>query len=240
MGALSIIGTVFKIILWILAGLLGLLILLLILPIFYSIGGEGCKDKEHAAGSGSGKIFLLFGFVYVKILFPSEHPVILKILGIPVYKLTPGREKPEKEKPKQETQKEETQTPSVSVKDKIKAVIRILQMDASKEALHRGRIRILRIVKHILPRRMKGHFRFGMDDPADTGYILGGLSALFSFLPWKVSLYPEFEREILEGSGKGSGHVVPLLLIIYSVQILTDRYIRGFIRRIRKGLKYGR
>ncbi|MCR4587585.1 MAG: DUF2953 domain-containing protein [Lachnospiraceae bacterium] len=238
MTVVTILLLILKIILILLAVLLGLVILLLVVPVFYKMEGSAVKNEEMIV-NGWGKVRILLGILTVHIRFPEEIPVRVTFLGITVFRLRPQEKKPE-EPPASTEEKPQENKVAVPLKDRIKAVIHILQMDASKEALRRGKEKIFRILGHVLPRKMEGRIAFGMEDPADTGYILGGASVLFSFLNWKMQLLPDFEQEKLDVYAKGKGHIVFIVLILYVLQILTDRYIRGFIRRLKKGIKYGR
>ena len=91
------------------------------------------------------------------------------------------------------------------------ACIRIFKK-ALKKLLH-----ILRI------RQLSADLTIGTGDPATTGWILGGIASLFSFLPKKfydtISIGADFENKVLHGSLKIKGRFClgPILLLAWKV-----------------------
>ena len=53
-------------------------------------------------------------------------------------------------------------------------------------------------VKHILPQKIEGHVKFGMDDPCTTGQILGGLGIVYGIYGEYLTIEPEFNDSIFE------------------------------------------
>ena len=56
----------------------------------------------------------------------------------------------------------------------------IFRREETKAALSKVKKIIFRILRHIKPVKLKGEVYFGFDDPAATGYALGGLAC---FIP---------------------------------------------------------
>ncbi len=237
MGGLAIVFLILKILLWSLTAVFALCVLLLILPVFYRADIRMQKqDKTEFTVKGRG--FILLGILAVTVSYPSKRPVIIRFLGIP-FRIRINEKKTDSPK-KKEQDKSKAPSQKVPVIDRIKSVLHILSMDASKEAILRGREKILKLLSHLLPDKLYGDVSFGMEDPSDTGEILGILCALRALFSWNLTLDPVFDKEYLDGKVTCKGKVIPVLLIMDALQIMTDRRIKGFVRRIQKGLKNGR
>ena len=63
------------------------------------------------------------------------------------------------------------------------------------------------VFKHIMPRKVKGHIRYGFGDPAKTGQITGYISMLPFVYHKKLFLEPDFENKITEGHISLKGHI---------------------------------
>ena len=85
---------------------------------------------------------------------------------------------------------------------------------------------ILVFAKHIRPRRIKGYIRFGMEEPYNTGRVLAALSILYPFYGDNVQIYPEFERQILEGNLFMKGHISVCRFLAIVLRLYFDENIK--------------
>lgn len=107
--------------------------------------------------------------------------------------------------------------------DKIKKILQIkdevlsfLQDETHRSSFQKLKKELFIIFKHYRPRKMKGHVRFGFEDPYHTGQALAALSFIYPFYGKDVDVRPEFEKEILEGHIviNGRVRVVHLLRLV--------------------------
>ncbi|WMJ87910.1 DUF2953 domain-containing protein [Anaerocolumna sp. MB42-C2] len=117
--------------------------------------------------------------------------------------------------------------------DRIKA---FLKDDSNKKALSRSFLTIKKVLKHIRPTKIKMELEFGTGDPCSTGQILGVMAAFYSFYGQSVSVIPNFEDEILEGSIFCIGRIRLLTLLIICIQLLLDKNFRKLLKNL-KALK---
>lgn len=78
------------------------------------------------------------------------------------------------------------------------------------------------LFRHIRPKKMKGNIRFGFENPANTGEVLGILGIIYPILPRKFTIIPDFNQSILEGSLKASGRVYGIFFLIHILKVLFD------------------
>jgi len=77
----------------------------------------------------------------------------------------------------------------------------------TKQAVSRWLRAVKKIIGHILPKKLKADVRYGMADPAATGYIAAGTAVLYPKFGDSVSLCPVFDGECLDGKAAGKGRV---------------------------------
>ena len=95
-----------------------------------------------------------------------------------------------------------------------------------KKAVHLGR--------HILPRKLKGYLSYGFSDPADTGYLLALLGALYPVYGDHVSVEPDFQQKKLEFSLQGSGRVYGIVVLVNGLQLFFDKNIQFILKNRKK------
>lgn len=93
---------------------------------------------------------------------------------------------------------------------------------------------LIAIVKHILPRRMKGRIKFGFDDPFKTGQILTYVSPFYGLYAKHLELIPVFEEQVMEGELNLSGRIRIGTVLVLAVRILFDKNFRRLLRKLQK------
>ncbi len=79
----------------------------------------------------------------------------------------------------------------------------------------------LGLLKHILPRKIKGYVRYGFDEPCTTGQITGYLSLMPFVYRKGFSLYPDFYNKVIEADVKLKGHIFLgyIIRIIFKISL---------------------
>lgn len=107
---------------------------------------------------------------------------------------------------------------------------------------------IIKILRHILPRKLKGKCRFGMNDPALTGQIFGYTSIFYSGYTDKIWLEPDFEKQIVDIDIEIVGKIRLGYLVWIIILVVIRKDFWCFIKNIKrlqkilksKGESYGR
>lgn len=136
------------------------------------------------------------------------------------------KESPDKRKKRKETKKQKKHEKTSwldkikctikGICDKIKNIKEFITDETHILAVVHLKDELVYFLKKIKPDKIKGYFRFGLEDPYNTGQILALLSILYPFYGENVEIYPEFEKEILEGDifMKGRIHLIHLMIPI--------------------------
>lgn len=90
------------------------------------------------------------------------------------------------------------------------------------------------LIRHLLPVRLNGTVRFGMDDPATTGQILAWISPFYGVYAKHFSLTPVFEEAVLEGTVDARGRIRIGTVLWILICILRDKNFRTLIKKARK------
>lgn len=100
---------------------------------------------------------------------------------------------------------------------------------AMKKSLEQGKL----LIGKLLPRKIQGELRFGTEDPALTGEILGGISIFYPIFMDNVKVYPDFEKSILKGElfVKGRFQLITAALVLW--RLWRDKNIRYVYHKFR-------
>lgn len=87
---------------------------------------------------------------------------------------------------------------------------------------------LIKLLKHILPQRVKGRVEFGFEDPATTANIVGYISLLHPKYYKRVEIIPVFNNEIIDVNLDIRGRIQ----LIYILYILVIGFFDKNIRRL--------
>lgn len=87
---------------------------------------------------------------------------------------------------------------------------------------------LIKLLKHILPQRVKGRVEFGFEDPATTANIVGYISLLHPKYYKRVDIIPVFNNEIIDINLDIRGRIQ----LIYILYILIIGFFDKNIRRL--------
>lgn len=115
--------------------------------------------------------------------------------------------------------------------DKIKQWYTFFQMDDTREAIRFLKEKGKGLLRHILPRKVRGKVMFGFGDPSLTGQILALAGAVYPLYKDRLQITPVFDRQVLEGEVKLSGRVFGGYLLWQAWQIYRNREVKVTYRR---------
>jgi protein-arginine kinase activator protein McsA len=119
---------------------------------------------------------------------------------------------------------------ALDIQLKIKLVTDFLQDAVNREGFRLTYSQIKKILKHILPHRLKSTIRFGTGDPCSTGQALGAMSILYSFYGDKIIITPDFENKVLEGKHYARGRISLITILIIVFKLIKDKRFKQLKR----------
>lgn len=84
----------------------------------------------------------------------------------------------------------------------------------------------------IRPGKLKGFIRFGMEDPADTGEILGVAAMFLPLYDGFFTVYPDFGQACFEGSLQGEGKIRPIGLVKLIVKVILNKNLIKVTKKV--------
>ena len=117
--------------------------------------------------------------------------------------------------------------------DKIKQWRTLWNEESTQAALHFLTEKGRKLIRHVLPRKIRGSITFGCEDPALTGQILGAVAIAYPLYGKGVAVYPRFEEKILEGQLQMKGRIVAACLLWQAWKIYRNPDVRKTLKKIR-------
>ncbi len=99
---------------------------------------------------------------------------------------------------------------------------------AKKDVIDYGK-NLLHILK---PDWLDGYIRFGMEDPATTGEILGVLAVLFPLYQNYLVIYPDFSEKCLEAELKGKGKIILFPIVKLMIKIILNKNLIKVTKKV--------
>ena len=115
--------------------------------------------------------------------------------------------------------------------EEIKALWISDHMAGSRDLLWK---QLMYLLKHTKPRKLEGYLRFGFEDPSTTGYVMAVYGILYSIWSPKLSIEPDFEKQILDCHIKIKGKIRACHFLKAGVRILISKDVRHVIKDIKK------
>ncbi|MCR5830354.1 MAG: DUF2953 domain-containing protein [Lachnospiraceae bacterium] len=149
-------------------------------------------------------------------------------------------EKKGSKKKKRKDKKERPEEPKEhkqGIVKKVKNLYNIKDDPRAKRFYAVAKARLKKIIRHILPRKLKGSVKFGTGDPCTTGKILGAAAMMYPIYGDNISVEPHFEDKMLEFDIYLRGRIrlftvgLPLLMTYKNKDL---KYLR---KKIKKALK---
>lgn len=90
-----------------------------------------------------------------------------------------------------------------------------------------------RLLKHILPRKIKGYVAYGADNPATTGQVIGLISVLYAKTGKLLELRPNFEEKQLEADVELKGRIQVFTLLLIAGKVFFNKELRQAVKEVK-------
>jgi len=128
---------------------------------------------------------------------------------------------------------------SVNIKRKIALLLEFVKDEINQEAFKLTYFSLIKLLKHILPTKLKSSIIFGTGDPCSTGQALGALSILYSFYGDKIQITPDFENKRFEGRLAARGRIRLVTILIIVIKLILDKrfkYLKSNMKTLKEAL----
>lgn len=110
----------------------------------------------------------------------------------------------------------------------------LLKDDDTAVLFRKCKKRLFKVIKSILPRKLKAALTVGFGSPDMTGYLMAICGMLYPCLGKHVNIEPDFEKTILEGNISFRGHITGFVLLIQAMKLYFDKDLRNFIVKLKR------
>ncbi|MCD8083909.1 MAG: hypothetical protein LUE86_10470 [Clostridiales bacterium] len=117
------------------------------------------------------------------------------------------------------------------LKNKKDRIWEFLSKEENRKTLLLIKRQVFAVIRHILPRKVKGEFRFGFDDPSVTGQVLMAVSPFYGCYARSLTLTPVFEEKVLVGNVSLKGRIRVATLLVIVIRLCMDRNFRRLARK---------
>lgn len=124
-----------------------------------------------------------------------------------------------------------------NVVDVKNSFIEYLRRPESKAAIKEIKNIVFKVLRHILPCKLKARIKFGFEEPATTGNVLGIASIFYGIYGSNLELEPDFDRQVLAGEYNLKGRIRVFTLLLAAWKLFRNRWIRDFISFSKKSVE---
>ena len=110
-----------------------------------------------------------------------------------------------------------------NMKHKVRLILDFIKDEINREGFQITFASLKRLLKHILPTKLRSRIIFGTGDPCSTGQALGIMGILYGFYGDKVQIIPDFENTIFEGKLYARGRIRLITLLIIVIKLILDK-----------------
>ncbi len=91
---------------------------------------------------------------------------------------------------------------------------------------------VKKLLRHVLPRTLRGRVRFGFDDPATTGQILTYISPFYGLYAKTLVIEPVFDEKVMEGELHIKGHIRVASLLWIVIRVFLNKNFRKLLKQL--------
>ena len=82
---------------------------------------------------------------------------------------------------------------------------------------------VIKLLRHIFPRKLEGYLRYGFDDPSYTGKVLALLAAVYPLTQDKFQVTPEWNMSIIDTEAVLSGRIHLSYVLLQAVRVWFNK-----------------
>lgn len=103
-----------------------------------------------------------------------------------------------------------------------------------KKMLFKIKIALIKLVKHLLPTKLKGKLYLGMGDAYKTANTLTYIAAFYPIWSPTFEIIPDFQEKITEGHIQFKGRIRLGYIVWLALVLIMDKHLRYTIKELKK------
>lgn len=122
----------------------------------------------------------------------------------------------------------------IKIWQNISYYVELWKEENTRQLMSHVMLRVRKIIKSLRPRKLKADILFGTGAPDTTGYAYGVYGMLMPLLGPEVTVTPDFQQAVFQGSFQASGHITLFVLLRHALAVVLDRRLRLFLRKLKR------
>lgn len=115
-----------------------------------------------------------------------------------------------------------------------KAVEWLLDQPATGKLLIRVKLQVIKLLKSILPKKLKGHVTIGLADPSTMGMICRYAGLFYPSLPKNFEFNPVFDEEIIDVDVDVKGRIILGALLAHVLRLVVSPNLWKTLRNLKR------
>lgn len=116
----------------------------------------------------------------------------------------------------------------------IKKYIDLLNEDSTKAAFEVCKVRIGKLIKAVLPRKIRINVTYGLNDPYVTAVIMSVYNVFYTYIGEGLNICPVYYEKTIEADGYIKGRIIAAPVLWQAIRVLLDKDCRKFLKRFKK------
>ena len=112
-------------------------------------------------------------------------------------------------------------------------VLAFIENEENQKSFRLIKRQLMRVLRHIFPRKLSGQVTFGVEDPYLMGQILSVAAFLYPVYGKKIDLTPVMDANALDGELSFRGRVQIGVLALMALRIWMDKNVRTQVYKYR-------
>lgn len=108
------------------------------------------------------------------------------------------------------------------------------QKPQNQKSFELFKFQLVKLLKHLVPRKFQADGTIGFEDPAMTGMVFAGLASLMPFCGDSLNIGASFDEPVLEGVLNIRGRIRMIWIVAFIVRLLMDKNIRRLLKAYMK------
>ena len=119
----------------------------------------------------------------------------------------------------------------IDLKEKVEKWLEVLKRERTRQAIGKAKQKIMKLLRHVLPRKWNAYVEYGFEDPGTTGQMYGYYWMFLGIWNEHFICVPDFEHKIFKGSIKAKGRMQVIRFLYTAFQFMFDKDL-DYLRKI--------
>lgn len=113
-----------------------------------------------------------------------------------------------------------------NIRQKFDMIVSFLSDESSKTAFSESKGSLLKFLIHFFPKKSDMVLTFGLEDPAQVGYILACVSPFYGMYGNWLTIDPRFDEKIFKLKGNARGRIFTFYLLWHLLRVYFNRHVK--------------